>query len=125
MRNWRISLLTSARSLTSAIDVDARDSEGCHGLPPSRNSIGQNKMVIIKFVNRKYAEAMLKDKKRISSKNFGYLKVTNRVFVSVSLCPYYKYIWDKITTCKGKGRFTMFLYRKHCLYKVIREWKPS
>ena len=125
MRNWRISLLTSARSLTSAIDVGARDSEGCHGLPPSRNSIGQNKMVIIKFVNRKYAEAMLKDKKRISSKNFGYLKVTNRVFVSVSLCPYYKYIWDKITTCKGKGRFTMFLYRKHCLYKVIREWKPS
>ena len=34
----------------------------------SRNSRGHNKRVIVKFVNQKYAEALLKDKKRISSK---------------------------------------------------------
>ena len=52
----------------SGINVDARDIEGCHQLPLSRNSRGHNKRVIVKFVNQKYAEALLKDKKRISCK---------------------------------------------------------
>ena len=47
----------------SGINVDARDIEGCHQLPLSRNSRGHNKRVIVKFVNQKYAEALLKDKK--------------------------------------------------------------
>ena len=72
----------------SGINVDARDIEGYHRLPLSRNSRGDNKRVIVKFVNRKYAEALLKDKKRISGKNFGHLQVTNKVSVSVSLRPY-------------------------------------
>ena len=88
----------------SEIDVDARDIEACHRLPLTRNSRGQHKSVIVKFVNRKYAEAMLKDKKRISGKNFGHLNITNKVFVFVSLCPYYK---DN-RICKGNGRFTVF-----------------
>ena len=37
----------------SGIDVDARDIEGCHRLPLSRNS---------GCINQRYAEAMLKDK---------------------------------------------------------------
>ena len=76
----------------SGIDVDTRDIEVCHRLLLSRNSRGHSKRVIITFLNRKYAEAMLKDKKRISGKNFGHLYVTNKTFVSVSLCPYYRYI---------------------------------
>ena len=70
--------------------MDARDIEGCHRFPLSRNSRGYSRRVIVKFVNRKYAEALLKDKKQISSKNFGHLHVTNKVFVSVSLWPYKK-----------------------------------
>ena len=50
----------------SGIDVDTRDIEVCHQLPLSRNSRGHDKRVIVKFVNRKYAEALLKAKKRIS-----------------------------------------------------------
>ena len=84
----------------SGIDVDARDIEGCHRLPLSRNSRGHDKRVIVKFVNRKYAEALLKDKKQISGKNFGHLHVTNKVFVSVSLSPY-RFIWGK---CKDLQR---------------------
>ena len=79
----------------SGIDVDARDIEGCHRLPLSRNSRGHEKRVIVKFVHRKCAEALLKDKKRISGKNFGHLHVTNKVFASVSLCPYYRFNWGK------------------------------
>ena len=39
----------------SGIDVDARDIEGCH-----------DKRLIVKFVNGKFSEAMLKDKKNES-----------------------------------------------------------
>ena len=74
-------------SKESRINMDARDIEGCHRLPLSRNSRGRDKKVVVKFVNRKYAEALLKDKKRINGKNFDHLHVTNKVFVSVSLCP--------------------------------------
>ena len=62
MKIWRILLLKSARSL-DGIGVDARDIEGCQRLPLSRNSRGHNKKAIVMFVNQKYAEALLKDKK--------------------------------------------------------------
>ena len=47
----------------SGIDVDARDIKGYYRLPLSKNSWGHDKRVILKFVNCKYAAAMLKDKK--------------------------------------------------------------
>ena len=101
--------------------MDARDIEGCHQLPLSRNSRGHDKRVIVKFFNRKYAEAMLKDKKRISGKNFGHLNVTNKVFVSVSLCPYHRYSCSKCKDLQMQGLLSIRL----CLYKIIGEWKPS
>ena len=73
--------------------MDPKDIEGCHRLPLSRNSRGQDKKVIVKFVNRKHSEALLKDKKRICSKSFNHLNVPNKVSVSVSLCPYYIYVY--------------------------------
>ena len=85
------------------IDVDTRDIEGCHQLPLSRNSRGHHKKTIVKFVNRKYAEAMLKDNKLISHKNVGHLNVINKVFGSVSLCPYYRYIWGKCKDLQRQG----------------------
>ena len=84
MKIWRIPLLTSSID-ESGIDAEARDIKRCRRLPLSRNSSGHDKRVIVKFVNRKYAETLLKDKKRINGKNFGHLYVTNKVFVSVSL----------------------------------------
>ena len=38
----------------SAVEIDPKDIEACHRLPLSRNSIGQDKRVIVKFVNRKH-----------------------------------------------------------------------
>ena len=92
----------------SGIDVDARDIEGCHRLPLSRNSRGHDKRVIVKFVNRKYAEALLKDKKQISGKNLViYMSLTKFSF----LLPFAHTIdlsGVNVRTCKDKGRFTMF-----------------
>ena len=99
----------------SEIDVDARDIEGCHRLPLSRNSRGHDKRVIVKFVHRKCAEALLKDKKRISGKNFGHLIVTNKVFASVSLCPYYRFIWGKCKDLQRQGK----VHHVFCLGGIV------
>lgn len=50
----------------SRIDVEVRDTEGCHRLPLSRSSRSHDKRVKVKFVNRKDVEPLLTDKKRIS-----------------------------------------------------------
>ena len=76
-----------------------------HRLPVFRYSRDSNKGVIVKFVNRNHPEAMLRKKKSISSKDFSHLNVHGKVFVSVSLCPYYRYIWGKSAkTCKEEGK---------------------
>ena len=95
--------------------MNARDIEGCHPLPLSRNSRGYDKRVIVKFFNRKYAEAMLKDKKRISGKNFGHLNVTNKVFVSVSLCPYHRYSCSKCKDLQMQGK----VHHVFCLFSIV------
>ena len=59
------------------VEIDPKDIEACHRLLLSRNSRGQDKKVIVKFVNRKLSEALLTDRKQISSKGFNHLNVPN------------------------------------------------
>ena len=96
LENTRISICKD-----SGVEMNPKDVEGCHRLPLSRNSRGQDKRVIVKFVNRKHSEALSRNKKRISSKSFSHLNVPNKIFISVSLCPYYRHIWGK---CKDLQR---------------------
>ena len=93
----------------SGIDVEARDIEECHRSPLSRNSRGHDKRVIVKFVNRKYAEALLKDKKNES--------VVKTLDIYLSLTKFlYLYLFAhtidiygvNVQLCKDKERFTMF-----------------
>ena len=88
----------------SGVEIDSKDIEGCHRLPLSRNSRGQDKRVNVKFVNRKHLEALLRYKKQISSKSLNHLNVPNKVFVSVSLCSYYRYIWVKCKDLQRQGQ---------------------
>ena len=88
----------------SGVDADPKDIECCHRLPLSRNSRGQDKRVIVKLVNRKHSGALLTDKNRISCKSFNHLNVHNKVFVSVSLYPYYRYIWGKCKDLQRQGQ---------------------
>ena len=68
----------------SNIVINPADIEGCHRLPLGRNSTTDNKRVIVKFVNRKHSELMLRSKKSIISKS--------KVYITHSLYPYYRYI---------------------------------
>ena len=88
----------------SGVGIDPKDIEGCHRRPVSRYSTGQDKRVIVKFVNWKLSEALLRDKKRISSKSFNHLNVPNKAFVSVSFCPYYRYIWGRCKDLQRQGQ---------------------
>ena len=71
----------------AGIEIGHMDIEGCHQLPLSRNNTGGTKRVIVKFVNRKHSEDVLRSQKIISSHS--------KVFISDSLCPYYHYLWGK------------------------------
>ena len=76
----------------SGLEIEPKDIEGCHRLPVSRYIRDSNKRLIVKFVTRKH-ETILQNKKSISSKDFSHLDANGKVFVSVALCPYYRYIW--------------------------------
>ena len=80
----------------SGIEVNPLDIEGCHRLPLGRNATNTTKRVIVKFVNRKHSEATLQHKKDINQKS--------KVFVSHSLCPYYRFLWGKCKELQRKGR---------------------
>ena len=71
----------------AGIEIGHMDIEGCHRLALSRNNSGSTKRVMVKFVNRKHSEDMIRLKKIISS--------GSKVSISNSLCPYYCYLWGK------------------------------
>ena len=66
----------------SNIIVKPADMEGCHRLSLGRNSTTDNKCVIVKFVNMKHSEIMLRSKKSITSKSKLYIVIHN-VFITV------------------------------------------
>ena len=76
----------------SDVEIEPKDIEGCHRLPVFRYSRDSNKRVIVKFVNRKHPE------------DFSHLNVHGKVFVSVSLCPYYRISGVSAKTCKEEGK---------------------
>ena len=87
------------------MEIDPKHIDGCHRFPLSRNSRGQDKRVIDKFVNQKHLEALLRDKKKsIISKSFRHLSVPNNLFISVALCPYFIYIWVKCKDLQRQGQ---------------------
>ena len=92
----------------SNIIINSADIEGCrHRLPLGRNSTTDNKRVIVKFVNRKHFELMLRSKKSISSKS--------KVHITNSLCPYCRYIWGKCKDLQRKGKLSQVF----CLGAVV------
>ena len=75
------------------INVNEVGIEAYHRLPVRRNATNVNKRVIVKFVNRKHAESILSKKFTLSSTYFSRLNINNKIYVNLSLCPYYRYLW--------------------------------
>ena len=69
-------------------------------------STNTTKRVILKFVNLKHSAAMLQQKKDINSKN--------KVFVTHSLCPYYRFLWGKGKDLQRKGKISQVFLPWSC-----------
>ena len=79
----------------SGIDLNLYYIEACHRLPSGRVNTSNSKRVIVKFVNRKHSEDMLRLNKSINSRS--------NVYITNSLCPYYRFLWGKCKDLQRKG----------------------
>ena len=96
----------------SGIDLNPYDIEACQRLPSGRVNTSNRKRVIVKFVDRKHSEAMLRLKKSIN--------LRSNVYITNSLCPYYRFLWGKCEDLQRKG----LIIQVFCLIKV-RENGPQ
>ena len=97
------------------IDVSEADIAACQRLPVRRNATNASKRVIVKFVNRKHAESILSKKFTLSSTDSSRLNINNKVYVNLSLCPYYRYLWGR---CKDLQRRKV-MHHVFCLESVV------
>ena len=99
---------------SSDLEIEPKDIEGCHCLLVSRYSKDSNTRVIVKFVNKKHPEAMLRNKKSISNKIFfHWMFIVRSLFVS--LCPYYWHIWGKCKDLQRRGSLFIYLFSIYLL----------
>ena len=91
----------------SGFDLNPYDIEACHRLPSGRVNTNNSKRVIVKFVNRKHSEAMLRFKKTINSRN--------NIYITNSLGPYYGFLWGKCEDPQRKG----LINQVFCLGAVV------
>ena len=72
------------------VNIDSRNVEDCHWVKTQGP-----KKVIIKFSRRKDANKVRTDKKKLKGKNLTSLGINKPIYISDSLCTYYKKIWTK------------------------------
>ena len=100
----------------SGIDLNPYDIEACHRLPSGRVNTSNSKRVIVKFVNRKHSEAMLRLKKSINSRS--------NVYKTNSLCPYYCFLWGKCKDLQRKGSINQVFCLGAVVTTKVRENGP-
>ena len=98
----------------SDVEIEPKDIEGCHRLPVSRYSRDSNKSVIVKFVNRKHPEAMLRNKRSISNKDFSHLNVLFALTTGISG------VSAKTYKEEGKSIKSFALWRYYCTNAAVQ-----
>ena len=78
------------------IDITQNDIEACHRLH-SRNHQKGPKRTIVRFVNRKFAEKLLKKGKLFKDRKvIEKAKLSHIIYINNNLCSYYRYLWGKV-----------------------------
>ena len=81
--------------------------------------------MIVEFVNQKHSEPLLYKKKSISSRGFSNIHISSKIFVSVSLCPYYQFIWGKCKDHQRRGKIRqVFCLGGTVLVKLFESGNP-
>ena len=84
------------------------DIEVCHRIPSRCVNTSNSKRMIVKFVNRKHSEAMLRLRRSINSRS--------SVYIMISLCPYIGFLRGK---CKDQKRKDLRNQIFFCLGAVV------
>ena len=70
------------------IDCSSSDIEGCHRLPSRKGST--NKPTILKFVNRKKAEELVRAKRNLKGLSLADLNISSEVYFNLNLSPAFR-----------------------------------
>ena len=93
------------------VDIKRNDIEACHRLAKRKNEAGP-KRTIIRFVNRKNCESLLRNKKKLNNdetKNkLRRIGISNRLFINSNLSPYNKFLWGKCKHLHDEGMIDRF-----------------
>lgn len=84
--------------------VTSSDIEACHRLPKPQKNTNEPKRVIVRFINRKFAESAIKIKKQLQNfdgRKFGF---NEKIFLNENLSPYFKEIYFKCRQLKKVGK---------------------
>ena len=78
------------------VEFTRSDIEACHRLHKKANNSGHPRNVIVRFVNRKNCEQLLRKSKKFSNpQTQESAGLNNRIFINNNLCGYYKMLWGK------------------------------
>ena len=85
--------------------IDSSNIEACHRITK------KNDRVIVKFFRRKDCQRVLSFKKnlqKLKMENTG-LTGDNKVFINLSLCPYYRVLWSKSKVLLNMGKINRLM----------------
>ena len=87
--------------------------EGCRRLPSGRVNTNNSKRMIVKFVNRKHSEVM-----------FCLKTSRSNVYITNSLCLYYRFLWGKCEKLHRKGLINQVFCLRAVVTIKVRESCP-
>lgn len=124
-----VNLEDTALKIFSTIDVEVEKHQihACHRLPKKQGSV-LPKRTIIRFVNRKTAELIKRNKKFLKEKiataedlDFD----TSKLYINENLCAPYKTIWSMVRKLhKSNHIFSFWTYNGIVHYKTEEEGPP-
>lgn len=116
-------LETKVKEILEKIDIKIKknDIEACHRLPPTRKN--NNKKTIIRFVNRKKVENILKNKKKLSEVDMNELGFSEgtKLYASENLNKYFQDLAWRCRSLKREGLIYNFKYQNEAFFITIKE----
>lgn len=90
------------------ITISSQDIEACHRLNQNKNQNGP-KRTIVRFVNRKFAEKLIKQGKEFKKRTvLSKANLSNNLYINNNLCSYYRYLWGKVKSLYNKNAIESF-----------------
>jgi len=90
------------------VKISTDDIEACHRLNQNKNQKGP-KRTIVRFVNRKISEKLIKKGKEFSKREvLEKANLSNRIYINNNLCSYYRFLWGKVKTLYNRNAIESF-----------------